>query len=145
MHHDGVHAIGHREGLEMALDGDGQRELVDEVHGGAGDNGPTAEVLQAEHCTWGSDRGGGKGQVRLRGLERAALDTHHSTPAASVLAGDIGFQPPWPFWQLGWDGAQAEGQGSTQPGPLWVSSKRAGLEAAPFPLWGRVHSTASQH
>lgn len=37
----------------MALDGDGQRELVDEVHGGAGDDGPTAEVLQAEHYTWG--------------------------------------------------------------------------------------------
>lgn len=40
----------------MALDGDGQRELVDEVHGGAGDDGAATEVLQAEHCG-GSERG----------------------------------------------------------------------------------------
>lgn len=52
MHHDGVHAIGHREGLEVALDGDGQRELVDEVHGGAETTGPAAEVLQTEYCEW---------------------------------------------------------------------------------------------
>lgn len=50
MHHHGIHAIGHREGLEVALDGDRQWELVDEVHGSAGDDGAAAEVLQAEHC-----------------------------------------------------------------------------------------------
>lgn len=49
MHHDSIHAIGHREGLEVAFDGDRQRELIDEVHGGAGDDGTAAEVLQAEH------------------------------------------------------------------------------------------------
>ena len=58
MHHNSVHAIGHREGLEMALDGDRKRELVDEVHGGAGNDGPAAEVLQTEHCRWGSEDGG---------------------------------------------------------------------------------------
>lgn len=40
----------------MALDGDRQRELVDEVHGGTGDDGTTAEVLQAEH--WEVQKGG---------------------------------------------------------------------------------------
>lgn len=50
MHHHGIHAIGHREGLEVALDGDRQWELVDEVHWSAGDDGAAAEVLQAEHC-----------------------------------------------------------------------------------------------
>lgn len=45
MHHDGIHAISHREGLEVALDGDGQWQLVNEVHGGAGDNGTAAQVL----------------------------------------------------------------------------------------------------
>lgn len=59
MHHYGVHAIGHREGLEVALDGDRQWELVDEVHGSAGNDGSTAEVLQAEHC----------GGVRLTGVK----------------------------------------------------------------------------
>lgn len=53
VHHDCVHAIGHRERLEVALDGDGQRELVDEVHRGAGNDGPATEVLQAEHCRRG--------------------------------------------------------------------------------------------
>lgn len=64
VHHDGVHAIGHREGLEVALDGDGQRELVDEVHGGARNDGPAAEVLQTEHC--GAGRGRGRYQM-MRG------------------------------------------------------------------------------
>ena len=40
----------------MALDGDGQRELVDEVHRGARNDGPAAEVLQTEHC--GAGQGG---------------------------------------------------------------------------------------
>lgn len=31
VHHDGVHAVGHGEGLEVRLDGDRQRQLVDEV------------------------------------------------------------------------------------------------------------------
>lgn len=54
VHHDGVHAVGHREGLEVRLDGDGQRQLVDEVHRRARHDGPAAEVLQAEHCREGA-------------------------------------------------------------------------------------------
>ena len=56
--HPGAQAGGHREGLEVALDGDRQWELVDEVHGGARNDGPAAEVLQTEYC------GGGGGGVR---------------------------------------------------------------------------------
>lgn len=41
----------------MALDGDRQWELVDEVHGSAGDDGAAAEILQAEHCGEWSERG----------------------------------------------------------------------------------------
>lgn len=53
----------------MALDGDGQRELVDEVHGGARNDGPAAEVLQTEHCGVGqggvsNDEGSGHGEVK---------------------------------------------------------------------------------
>lgn len=99
MHHDGIHAIGHGEGLEVALDGDRQRELVDEVHGGAGHDGPTAEVLQAEHCTRGSDRSGEKGGQTAGTAEvcqalgvplPCTLDAQHATPVASALAGDGG-------------------------------------------------------
>lgn len=50
VHHDGVHAVGHGEGLEVGLDGHGQRQLVDEVHRRARHDGPAAQVLQAEHC-----------------------------------------------------------------------------------------------
>lgn len=50
MHHDGVHAVGHGEGLEVRLDGDWQRELVNEVDRRARHDGSAAEVLQAEHC-----------------------------------------------------------------------------------------------
>lgn len=66
MHHHGIHAIGHREGLEVALDGDRQWELVDEVHGSAGDDGTAAEVLKAEHCGGWSERGG----VRQQGSKQ---------------------------------------------------------------------------
>lgn len=49
MHHDGVHPVGHGEGLQVTLDGDGERQLVDQVHRRARHNGATAQVLQAEH------------------------------------------------------------------------------------------------
>lgn len=55
VHHDSVHAVGHGEGLEVGLDGDGQRQLVDEVDRRAGHDGSAAEVLQAEHCRGGQD------------------------------------------------------------------------------------------
>lgn len=67
VHHDGVHAVGHREGLEVALDGDRQRQLVDEVHGGAGDDRPATEILQAEHC--GRAKWRGSGSEPWAGLE----------------------------------------------------------------------------
>lgn len=51
VHHDRIHAVGHGEGLEVGLDGDGQRQLVNEVDRRAGHDGSAAEVLQAEHCT----------------------------------------------------------------------------------------------
>lgn len=35
MHHDSIHSVGHGEGLEVGLDGHGERQLVDEVDGGA--------------------------------------------------------------------------------------------------------------
>lgn len=50
VHHDGVHAVGHGEGLQVGLDGDGQRQLVDEVDRRARHDGSAAQVLQAEHC-----------------------------------------------------------------------------------------------
>lgn len=56
VHHDGVHAVGHGEGLEVGLDGDGQRQLVDEVDRRARHDGSAAEVLQAEHCGQRGDR-----------------------------------------------------------------------------------------
>lgn len=48
MHHDGVHPVGHGEGLQVGLDGDGQRQFIDEVHRSTGHDGPTAQVLQTE-------------------------------------------------------------------------------------------------
>jgi hypothetical protein len=66
MHHDSIHAVGHGEGLEVALDGDWQWKLVDEMHWCAGDNGTAAEVLQAEN--WGR-----RGQM-IEGRGSEALD-----------------------------------------------------------------------
>lgn len=49
MHHPGVQAAGHGEGLEVAPQGHGQRELVHQVHGRAGHHRAAAQVLQAQH------------------------------------------------------------------------------------------------
>lgn len=49
VHHDSVHPVGHGEGFQMALNGYGKRQLVYQVHRSAGDDGATAQVLQAEH------------------------------------------------------------------------------------------------
>lgn len=45
MHHHRVHPVRHREGFQVTLDGDGQRQLVDEVDWGAGHDGSAAQVL----------------------------------------------------------------------------------------------------
>lgn len=45
VHHHRVHPVGHGEGFQVALDGDGQGQLVDEVHRGAGHDGSAAQVL----------------------------------------------------------------------------------------------------
>lgn len=50
MHHPGVEAAGHGEGLEVTPQGHGQWQLVHQVHGRAGHHGAAAQVLQAEHC-----------------------------------------------------------------------------------------------
>lgn len=50
VHHDGVHAVGHGERFQVGLDGDRQRQLVNEVDRGARHNGSAAEVLEAEDC-----------------------------------------------------------------------------------------------
>ena len=73
----------------MALDGDRQRELVDEVHRGAGDDGPAAQVLQAEHYGWGRgerERSGGGVQrsAKLRLALLRTLEAHHSTAQLPV-------------------------------------------------------------
>jgi hypothetical protein len=36
--------------LQVGLDAGGQRQLLDAVHGCPGDDGPTAELLEAQHC-----------------------------------------------------------------------------------------------
>lgn len=50
MHHDCVHAIGHRERFEVGLDGHGEGEFVNKVHWRAGDNRTAAQILEAEDC-----------------------------------------------------------------------------------------------
>lgn len=64
VHHDGVHAVGHGEGFQVALDGDRERQLIDQVDRRAGDDGPTTEVLEAEDWKgvgrWGVGKGGKK-------------------------------------------------------------------------------------
>lgn len=49
VHHHSVHAVGHGEGFQVALDGDGKRQLIDQVDRRAGNDGPTTEVLEAEY------------------------------------------------------------------------------------------------
>lgn len=48
MHHDCIHAVGHGERLEVGLDGDRERQFVNEVHRCAGDNRTAAQILEAE-------------------------------------------------------------------------------------------------
>lgn len=50
VHHDRVHAVCHGEGLQVALDGHGKWQLINEVHWGAGHDGAAAQVLQTEYC-----------------------------------------------------------------------------------------------
>lgn len=45
VHHHRVHPVGHREGFQVTLDGDRQRQLVDEVDWGARNDGSAAQVL----------------------------------------------------------------------------------------------------
>lgn len=49
VHHPGIEAIGHGEGLEVAAQGHRERKLVHQVHGRAGHHGSAAQVLQAQH------------------------------------------------------------------------------------------------
>lgn len=95
----------------MALDGDGQWELVDEVHRGAGDDGPTAEVLQAEHYRRGQTVGGGgrRGQTMGSGEDcqalRVPLPWTPTTPPQLPVS-----------WEL-CSGAWQETEASSHPGP----------------------------
>jgi len=75
VHHHCVHPVGHGEGFQVTLDGDGQRQLVDEVHGGAGNDGSAAQVLQAEHC--GGEREDSQGQ-RTAGLPSSYTSLCHA-------------------------------------------------------------------
>lgn len=56
MHHDCIHAIGHRERFEVGLDSHRERQFVDEVHRRAGDDGAAAQILETEdwkkHTKW---------------------------------------------------------------------------------------------
>lgn len=49
VHHPGIQAAGHREGLEVAPEGRGQWQPVHQVHGRAGHHCPAAQVLQAQY------------------------------------------------------------------------------------------------
>lgn len=95
MHHPGVEAAGHGEGLEVAPQGHGQRQLVHQVHGRAGHHCAAAQVLQAEHCREGTGLSGswtpGKPArlpASLPGTQ-AALSTHcaHAWPGAGPEKG----------------------------------------------------------
>ena len=55
MHHDCIHAVGHGERLEVGLDGNRERQFVNEVHRCAGDNRTAAQILKAEY--WRARRG----------------------------------------------------------------------------------------
>lgn len=48
MHHDCIHAVGHGERLEVGLDGNRERQFVNEVHWCAGDNRTAAQILKAK-------------------------------------------------------------------------------------------------
>ena len=49
VHHAGVEAIGHGEGLEVGLQGRGQGQLLHQVDGRAGHDGAAAQLLEAQH------------------------------------------------------------------------------------------------
>lgn len=87
MHHPGVQAIGHGEGLEVASQGHGQRELVHQVHGRAGHHRSAAQVLQAQNL----------GEKRTLCLVSAVPDIvdHRADPVLSAhLSQDSGSGGP---------------------------------------------------
>lgn len=49
MHHAGVEAVGHGEGLQVRLQSQREGEFIDQVDWSAGDDGATAQVLKAQH------------------------------------------------------------------------------------------------
>lgn len=49
VHHAGVEAVGHGEGLEVGLESQREREFVNQVNRSAGDDGATAEILETQH------------------------------------------------------------------------------------------------
>lgn len=49
VHHAGIEAIGHGERLEVGLEGQGERKLVNQVDRGARHDGTTAQVLETQH------------------------------------------------------------------------------------------------
>lgn len=49
VHHAGVEAVGHGERLQVRLESQREGELINQVDGGAGDDGATAEILKTQH------------------------------------------------------------------------------------------------
>lgn len=49
VHHAGVEAVGHGEGLEVRLESQREGELIHQVDRSAGDDGATAEILKTQH------------------------------------------------------------------------------------------------
>lgn len=49
VHHAGIEAVGHGERLEVGLESQGERKLVNKVDRGAGHDGTTAQVLKTQN------------------------------------------------------------------------------------------------
>lgn len=48
VHHAGIEAVGHGEGLQVGLESQWKGEFINQVDWGAGDDGATAEVLKTQ-------------------------------------------------------------------------------------------------
>lgn len=89
--HPGAQAGGHREGLEVAPEGRGQRQPVQQVRRRAGHHCPAAQVLQAQYL--GKERKPGSLALSWRGASTRAAG-HLSTLRSGTLGQDVKAQSP---------------------------------------------------
>lgn len=126
VHHPGIQATGHGEGFEVAPQGHGQREPVDQVHGRAGHHGSAAEVLEGQHL--GEETKGDRVQFMTQPDHLPPRAVGAERPLAVPTCGTgqgRGPEPPAVFPSRSKRWADLEGDDGTHTATVWGKRPRA--------------------